>query len=127
VYVVAMRNLPHPLLEAFDQPDRHASCAARPRTTTAPQALALLNGEASLGEAHALADQLVARHAGEPGLIQAAYRRVLGRPPSAREAAAAAGFLSEESGLVGGPRARAEAVADLCHALMNTAEFLYVE
>ena len=39
IYIHAKRNLPYPLLRVFDQPDMHESCARRPQTTIAPQAL----------------------------------------------------------------------------------------
>ncbi len=45
IYVFAKRNMRLPLFEAFDQPDMHNSCPRRTNTTTAPQALELLNGE----------------------------------------------------------------------------------
>src|SRR5262249_20151624 len=45
IYVFAKRNMRYPLFDSFDLPDMHNSCARRMRTTTAPQALVLLNGE----------------------------------------------------------------------------------
>ncbi len=54
IYVLAKRNLRLPLLDAFDLPDMHNSCARRSSTTTAPQALLMLNSEFALGEARAL-------------------------------------------------------------------------
>jgi hypothetical protein len=45
VYIFVCRNDRYPLLKAFDFPDTHESCACRNTTTTAPQALALLNSE----------------------------------------------------------------------------------
>ena len=45
VYVLARRNLHFPFLEAFDAPDTNQSCPIRERSTTAPQALALLNAD----------------------------------------------------------------------------------
>ena len=44
VYVFVKRNTPLPFLASFDFPDTHESCGKRYRTTTAPQALSLLNG-----------------------------------------------------------------------------------
>ncbi len=43
MYLFARRNLRLPFLEAFDLPDSNLSCPQRERSTTAPQALALLN------------------------------------------------------------------------------------
>ena len=55
VYVFVRRNSRYPMLESFDMPDTHESCARRSTTTTAPQALALLNSEHTLGWAQAMA------------------------------------------------------------------------
>src|SRR5207248_11341025 len=45
IYVLAQRNMRYPLFDVFDLPDMHNSCSRRVGTTTAPQALLLLNGE----------------------------------------------------------------------------------
>ena len=51
IYVFAKRNLRYPLFDAFDLPDQHNSCSRRAVTTTAPQALLLLDGEFALDRA----------------------------------------------------------------------------
>ena len=51
IYVFAKRNLRYPLFDAFDLPDQHNSCSRRAVTTTAPQALLLLDGEFALERA----------------------------------------------------------------------------
>jgi hypothetical protein len=45
IHTFARRNLRHPLFELFDRPDAQMSCARRNESTTAPQALMLLNSE----------------------------------------------------------------------------------
>ena len=45
IYLFQRRTLTYPLMEVFDAAPMSQSCAARPLTTVAPQALALLNGE----------------------------------------------------------------------------------
>ena len=61
MYVFAKRNLRYPLFDAFDLPDMHNSCARRADTTTAPQALLLLNGEFALERARQLGADLAKR------------------------------------------------------------------
>ena len=39
VYIFVRRNARYPMLEVFDMPDTHESCARRNITNTAPQAL----------------------------------------------------------------------------------------
>jgi hypothetical protein len=143
IYVIARRNLPYPLFAAFDAPDRHNSCPARTNTVTGPQALVMLNGEAALTQARQMAGRLLAdRGTDVPGLVRQAYLRLLGREPAPDEVAAARQFLERQRKVVApGPAsdlqpqplpagvdsAFAAAVVDLCHALMNSAEFLEVE
>ena len=56
------RNLRDPFLEAFDLPDSNLSCPKRERSTTAPQALALLNADEAADAAKALAGRLTRGH-----------------------------------------------------------------
>ena len=44
LYLFNKRNVRHPMLEAFDQPDTLNACSVRPVSTFAPQALILMNG-----------------------------------------------------------------------------------
>jgi hypothetical protein len=153
IYVFARRNLRYPLLAAFDPADMHNSCARRTTTTTAPQALVLLNSQFTLDQARHWSAKLLRRFpSAGPELIAAAYVEAYCRGPSADEIAAAEAFLVEQArrisaaGATGpallpepapaslSPSARgtlstaaAAAVLDLCHAIMNSAEFLYVD
>jgi hypothetical protein len=142
IYMLVKRNFVYPLFAAFDEPDRLNSCPVRPVTTTAPQALAMLNSEFALTQAHHLAGVLVAQHghAAAP-LIRAAYLRIFSREPDAQELAAAEKFLVQQARLIGLAPGRSAArskeksldsaftaaVVDFCHALLNSAEFLNVE
>ena len=119
VYVAVRRNLRYPLFGLFDSPDRNETCARRFVTTTAPQALTLLNDAIVLGYAKALAARAAKENAADPA--GRAFVLALGRPPSTEEAAKLAGFLERHTGKP------ADALADLCHALLNLNEFLYVD
>ncbi len=111
VYTFQRRNLRHPFLEVFDQPDSNLSCPKRERSTTAPQALSLLNSDEVVEASTALAERL----AKEPDKIDRAYRLILGRAPSERERGRAEAFLKDSP------------LAELCRALMNTNEFVYLD
>jgi hypothetical protein len=137
VYIYAKRNLPFPLLNAFDFPDMHESCARRAVTTIAPQALTLLNSDQVLDAATSFADRIL-RDVSETDLseiVKQSYRHAFGRLPSAEETREAVAFIRQQEELVkksGGqtksdrsPRQRA--VIDFCHALLNANEFLFVE
>ena len=59
-------------------------------------------------------------------VVGMAFRLALARPPTATEAAAAAALLDKVSPRFMGPDADLKALARLCHMLMCTNEFLYV-
>src|SRR5439155_3321883 len=85
VYIVARRNLRFPFLEAFDPPDSNQSCPKRQRSTTAPQALALLNDRDVLAAAQGLAGRLQKEAVVREDQIRLVFRLALGRHPSAPE------------------------------------------
>ena len=58
IYVFAKRNARFAFLEPFDLPDDNQSCSKRERSTTAPQALTLLNAADAVAAAKALAGRL---------------------------------------------------------------------
>jgi hypothetical protein len=140
IYVLAKRNLRYPLFEVFDQPDLHQSCPRRAVTVTAPQSLAMLNSELTLGLARTWAERLVAEHADSPReLIQAAYRSAFSREATQKEIELSERFLADEAKLaskessVGSQshkdrgKVGVDAVAAFCHALFNSNEFISVD
>jgi hypothetical protein len=143
VYVLAKRNLRYPLFEAFDHPDLLQSCARRAVTVTATQSLTMLNSELTIDLAHRWAERLVESHAGSlRELIDSAYQAAFCREATAEETALAEAFMLDQSRLAeqvsrtGEPAADTtmsdaaisiEAVADFCHALFNSNEFMTVD
>jgi hypothetical protein len=115
VYLFARRNLRHPFLEVFDLPDSNLSCPRRERSTTAPQALALLNATDVMAASKALAERLERETSNGGDAIDRAYRLTLGRPPTAVESDRAKTFLSESP------------LNELCRALFNMNEFVYLD
>src|SRR5262249_14604380 len=142
VYVFAKRNLRFPLFTAFDAPDGNETCSRRFATTTAPQALMLLNDKLILQEARSFAGRVLAQAPAEPAAVVArAFALAVGRAPADDEQAAMRAFLSAQADLLRqrpdpksltGPLpepasldpAFTAAVVDLCHALFNLNEFL---
>ena len=106
-----------PLLEAFDRPDTMASCTRRNRSTIAPQALVLLNSEFAQECAAALVGCVTSQTSDPEQRIKLAYVRTLGRAPTEAE-------LGEAIALVAADPAGLE---DLCLALFNLNEFVYVD
>jgi hypothetical protein len=87
VYVVWRRAAPYPSFVNFDAPDRAACVVERPRTNTPLQALTLLNDQAYLEMAAALAQTVVENYPDSNPEIQiaAAMRRCIARIPSRDE------------------------------------------
>jgi hypothetical protein len=122
VYVCVKRNLRYPMFSLFDSPDRTETCSRRFVTTTAPQALTLLNDPIVLGHAKAFADRVIKDAGTDPDkVIDRAFELALGRLPTAEERAAMRAFLANHRGPF------PDAVTDLCHSLLNVNEFLYVD
>ncbi len=140
VYLLKKRRMPVTLLEVFDAPKPAPNCTERRESNVAPQALQMMNSSAVLEHARYLAGRLTDEHPDESGAqIAAAYERVLSRPPTEAEARLAQDDLSALEGhwlahLAGeryaGPRraaARWMALGSLTHALLNSADFLYID
>ena len=143
IYVFVRRNSRYPMFQAFDMPDTHDSCARRVNTTTAPQALSLLNDNAMLEAAKALAGQVIAS-AKTDDWITKAYLLAYSRQPDLSESSIAEAFLNKQSALIktriaeqkkaavptnlptGIDPATAAAFVDFCHVLLNSNEFVYV-
>lgn len=142
VYLFVRRNLRYPLLEAFDRPDTQTSCPKRRASTTAPQALALMNSEPAFSAAQSLAHHAMSE-AGfdETGQIGSVYLHTLGRHPTAGEIEASRRFLQSQAARLRAvpqhisenstpdktdPRATA-ALVDFCRAMLNLNEFVYVD
>ena len=122
VYVSVRRNLRYPLFSLFDSPDRIETCSRRFVTTTAPQALTLLNDSIVLRFAKSFAARVVKEAGTDPDkAIDRAFALALSRPPITEEQAAMQKFLKNH------PRPFPDAIADLCHALLNLNEFLYID
>jgi hypothetical protein len=115
IYVFAKRNAKFAFLEPFDLPDDNQSCSQRERSTTAPQALTLLNATEAVAAAKALAVRLEREAASPSDRIELAFRLALGRGPSATELDIAREFLAESP------------LAEFCRTLFNVNEFVYVD
>ncbi|MEQ1750422.1 MAG: DUF1549 and DUF1553 domain-containing protein [Prosthecobacter sp.] len=125
IYTFARRNARQPLFDLFDRPDAQMSCARRNESTTAPQALLMLNSEFTHDIASKLAANLSAKHGSDaPAILTEAALRCLSREPTNPEIAAGRKFLETQPALAASFQ---EALADYCLALLNSNEFLFVD
>jgi mono/diheme cytochrome c family protein len=142
MYTFFWRSAPHPGLTVFDAPDATAACTRRNRSNTPLQALTLLNDQAFLECAQALARRVLGEGpAGDDGRLAHAFRLALAREPSPRERAILTGLLSRqrlalaadekearallrETALPGVEPAEQAAWVQLARALLNLDEFI---
>lgn len=146
IYVFARRNLRYPLFDAFDRPDANNSCPERGISITAPQALLMLNSEDSLKRARELAGLIRDRAGTDPKQqVDLLIRRALGRQPQADEQETLVAFLKAQQELLRKEQRAADqlllplgktefqdsyagaALTDLCLAVLNSNEFVYVD
>jgi len=145
VYVFVKRNLRYPMFETFDFPDTHEPCPRRYATVTPTQPLALMNDELVMEWSRKLASRVL----NDSGLsveqqVERAFRIVYSRAPKPEESKAIVDFLNQQSELLAGrlaknekvplpdtlppgmDQSKAAAFVDLCHTLLNSNEFIYM-
>lgn len=142
VYVQQRRKEIPTILETFDLPQMMPNCVRRPNSTVAPQALLLLNNglvrELSLSMAQRIQREVAADREEQ---VRSIFAIALSRHPDETELAWAVESLTEltekwreqESDAAGdvdqdqaiAPETRA--LANLCHVILNSAEFLFVD
>ena len=97
VYVIWRRVAPYRSFVNFDAPDRTRCIVTRSRTNTPMQALTLLNDEAYVEMAHALAARIVTEDfADDEARIVRAFGMCVARMPAAEEVAILQQLLDEQ-------------------------------
>ena len=132
VYVQQLRKHPASLLESFDLPAMNPNCLQRAESLVAPQALHLMNDAAVRELARQFADRVQREAADDPKRqVQRAYWIALTRPPSGEELTACLQTLTalteQWTKQVPAAEASRKALVTLCHTIMNSASFLYVD
>ncbi len=112
-----MRNKLPTLLGLFDFGDATTANGQRSVTNVAPQALYLMNSDLAQRTAAGTAGQLAGS---DTERIERAYRLVLSRPPTAREAERAVSYVRAYG-------ANETAWASLCKTLLASNEFHHVD
>ena len=140
IYVLHRRQTPLSLLDAFDQPTMTPNCTERRHSNVATQALHMMNGTLTWQLARYMAGRVIDEAGELPAKqIEDIYVRAFSRTPSPLELKqgeeALAEFrkawpakLSAENG--DSPRASTAnwmALANYCHAVLNTAEFSFID
>ena len=138
VYMFSQRSLLPPLMTTFDFVDTTLPCVQRPVSTVAPQALALLNNSFAHERSAALAQRVRHEVSSTQGAdildqqINRAWQLALGRDPSPSEVTAARLHVDDQTARFGKVEHSAKSAAvlgltSLCHVLLNTNEFVYLD
>ncbi len=136
IYVLQRRTQIPTLLENYDYPQMGPNCIQRGESLVAPQALHLMNNKMVYQLAEQFANRIRAE-AGDarPAQVESIYLRAMGRRPTSEESAAAvaalqqltARWLEKNVGANNETLAAQQALTTYCHAVMNLAEFLYLD
>jgi hypothetical protein len=98
LYTYFWRSAPHPALTVFDAPDSTTTCTRRNRSNTPLQALTLLNDQAFLEFAQALAGRALREvPADDAERLRHVFRLCLARRPGAREEERLTRLLARQS------------------------------
>jgi hypothetical protein len=133
IYTQQQRKVIATHLETFDFPQMNPNCVARRDSTVALQALHLLNNGLVLTLAADFARRVPKEAGAEPASqVEWIYLAALCRPPSPDEKEAGVTALSRltevwTKRLPRPDEATAKALTTYCHALLNSAAFLYVD
>lgn len=115
VYRFVFRTVPDPLLDALDCPDGGAATPVRNASATALQALVFLNNTFLIRQCEHIAARIEQAVTRPDELVAAAFRLMLQRAPDEREAAAFTAYIQQHG------------LANACHVLLNSNEFLYID
>jgi hypothetical protein len=129
VYLQQRRTQVVTFLQLFDAPSMVSTCSRRTTSTVPLQSLALLNAEFARARAKAFAARLAREAGGDTDrCLSLAFRLACGREPVAEEAAASRSFLAAQAQVYAAAEDGSErAWADLCHMVLASNAFLYVE
>ena len=127
IYLMIKRSRLSPFLRTFDSPDGISGIARRSLTTTAPQALTIMNSTTVRSWAERFATRIEAAD-GDP--LLSAYRIAVSRPPSQAEFRDAQLFLDLQQATylaAGHADAAHQALSDFSQVLMGLNETLSIE
>jgi hypothetical protein len=132
------RSLPQTILNVFDAPVMEINCTRRPTSTSATQALALMNSDFVSAQAGHFADRILEERPTSGGSASPvnrdtaayAFKIALTRNPTSLELDSLLTFLERQKRHYAGESAHIvewRIYSDLCQALLSANEFIYVD
>ena len=128
VYMISKRHLLVPFMKAFDFPSSEKPCGNRNITTVVSQSLAMLNNQFIHSRSLNLARTLIETHEEDREAMFAAWKKIFSRTPESDELDVSfKHFQKQKSIFSGKDNARLLALSSVCHVLLNSNEFLYID
>lgn len=145
VYIQSRRSSPLAVLETFDAPAMEPNCEIRTASTVTPQALLLMNSNFAMEQSEKMAEHLIARAGTDTAQqIKLAWRLAFGQEAADEDIDQTLEYLTQQTEVLAeqmaaeakaNPDQKADAshtpefhaLASLCHALLSSNRFLYVD
>ena len=128
VYMISKRHLIVPFMKAFDFPSSEKPCGNRNRTTVVSQSLAMLNNQFIHSRSLNLARTLSEAYKEDNEAIFNAWKKIFSRDPESDEFKASYVHYEKQRSLFSGKdNSRLLALTSVCHVLLNSNEFLYID
>jgi hypothetical protein len=141
IYVQVRRSRPLGMLEPFDAPLMKPNCELRTSSTVAPQSLLMMNSAFVVEQSESMAERIEREVGSDPlAQFQRAWLLAYSRQPTEATSRAGVTFLTGQIALVTQaaaampadpkktpPLPARVALSQLCHALLSSNEFLYVD
>ena len=128
IYMISKRHLLIPFMKAFDFPSSEKPCGNRNRTTVVSQSLAMLNNQFIHSRSSNLARVLIQEHGEDEDAIFNAWKQIFSREPKPHELEASLKhYHKQQSYFSEKDNSRLLALSSVCHVLINSNEFLYID
>jgi len=140
IYVLHRRQTPLSLMDAFDQPAMTPNCTERRHSNVATQALHMMNGSMTWDLSRFMAGRIIDDAGDDRGKqIEQVYLRAYARAPSQEEVALGKAAIeqfakqwpkrlaTDNNETPHAASAQWLALANYCHAILNSAEFSFID
>jgi hypothetical protein len=129
IYTAMRRNFLPTLMQTFDMPTPFSTVGKRNVTNVPAQSLALMNDALFHQQARVWAERLLREQpkADAAARVRWLFESAYGRLPNDGEISACVESLGEFRALQSGEAQEVDAWTDLCHALLNANDFIYVK
>ena len=123
IYLSVNRNFLSPFMQAFDVPAPVTTTGARTVSNVPAQALIMLNNEFVNQQSRTWAEKLLAaRPTSTDAVVRQAWRELIGRDPQADDIEPLLQFADAPDAVCS-----VETLTQVCHVLLNSKEFLFLQ